>query len=135
MWRFLFPEQAAVIEKAAVDGNLYYSMECVSREVTCLENPDRPGCGATFAYADYDAGRTCSHLRERSSVRRLVDPVFLGGAVIVPPVLPGWKGAEATVLRQAAQLVDEHGQQIVDDHSHDHAMALATAVLQWANRE
>jgi hypothetical protein len=135
VWRFLFPEQTATIEEAALDNSLYYSMECVSREVTCLDVPGRPGCGVSFPYAEYDAGRTCSHLRERSSMRRFVDPVFLGGAVIVPPVLPGWKGAEATVLRQASSLVDEHGQRIVDDHSHDHAMALATAVLQWANRE
>lgn len=133
VWRFLYPDQTAIIEKAAADGALYYSMECVSREVTCLDLPGRPGCGETFAYAAYDGGQTCHHLRERSSVRRLVDPVFLGGAVIVPPVLPGWKGAEATVLRDAAALTEAN--QLDDTHTHDQAMALATAVLEWANRE
>lgn len=132
VWRFLFPEQAKTIEKAAEDGALYYSMECISREVACLDTPGRPGCGETFGYGDYDAGRCCQHLRERSSVRRFVDPVFLGGAIIVPPVVPGWTGAEATVVRQAARLSEEN--HLAEHLTADQAKALATAVLEWANR-
>jgi len=130
VWRFLFPEEARTIEKASADGALYYSMECISREVGCLDTPGRPGCGEKFSYADYDAGKTCGHLRERSSVRRFINPIFLGGAVIVPPVLPGWSQAEASVVRQAAQLTEEA--QL--DLGKVQAQALATAVLEWANR-
>jgi hypothetical protein len=134
VWRFLYPEAARAIEKAAAEGQLYYSMECISKEVACIDAPGRPGCGESFPYADYDAGKACGHLRERSSIRRFVDPIFLGGAIIVPPILPGWSGAEATVVRQAAMLVDEHGQALTDHMTIDQAHSLAEAVLGWANR-
>lgn len=129
VWRFLFPGQADAIEKAATDHGLYFSMECISRQVACVGDT---GCGEAFDYGDYDAGKVCSHLRERSSVRRFVDPIFLGGAVIVPPVKPGWANAEAEVVRQAAALSEEQG--IAGDLSETQATELAAAVLQWANR-
>jgi len=133
VWKFLFPRQADTIERAAADRNLYYSMECISRAVACVETAGRPGCGEEFSYGDYDAGRCCNHLRERSSIRRFVDPIFLGGAVIVPPVQPGWAHAEAEVLRQAAALSEaQHigGGDLTEAQARD----LATAVLSWANR-
>lgn len=132
MWRFLFPREAQTIESAAGDGQLYYSMECLSRAVACVDTPGRPGCGEEFAYADYDAGRTCAHLKERSSIRRFVDPFFLGGAVIVPPVRPGWANADVEVVRQAAALTEEQG--IDHDISTAEARELAAAILTWANR-
>lgn len=135
VWKYLFPDEARTIERAATEGKLYYSMECVSREVACLDTPGRPGCGEHFSYGDYDAGKTCAHLRERSSVRRFVDPIFLGGAVIVPPVMPGWDKADATI-RQAAGLTmsattTDNSLSILPERQ---ALDLATAVLQWANR-
>lgn len=130
VWRFLFPRETQVIEKAAADGMLFYSMECVSKEVACIG--DR-GCGSTFAYGDYDAGNCCSHLRERSSTRRFVDPLFLGAAVIVPPVEPGWAHANADVVRQAAAL-RESADLDAGGLSKQQADDLATAVLSWANR-
>lgn len=131
VWRFLFPQQADAIEKAAADKGLYFSMECISREVACVDAEGRPGCGESFSYEDYDAGKTCTHLRERSSLRRFVDPIFLGGAVIVPPVRPGWANAEAEVVRQAAAAAE---QAQLDDLSAKQATELATVVLEWANR-
>lgn len=133
VWRFLFPKETQTIEKAAADGQLYYSMECLSRAVACMDTPGRPGCGAEFDYSDYDAGRTCAHLRERSSVRRFVDPIFLGAAVVVPPVQPGWAGATADVVRQAAMATEKAH---LDDGglTKQQAVDLATAVLSWANR-
>lgn len=139
VWRFLFPEQTKTIEAAAKDGQLYYSMECISREVACLETEGRPGCGESFSYVDYDAGKCCQHLRERSSVRRFVDPVFLGGAVIVPPVLPGWAKADATIRQQASGTIgtgtlSTSTTGLILDLGTSQALDLATAVLQWANR-
>jgi hypothetical protein len=134
VWRFLFPREAQTIEKAANDGELYYSMECISREVACVDTPGRPGCGETFSYGDYDAGKCCTHLRERSAVRQFVDPIFLGGAVVVPPIRPGWHQANAEVLRQAASLAEENGL-AAGNRTQEQAMGLATAVLAWANRD
>ena len=133
VWRFLFPKQTDAIEKAAKDHGLYFSMECISRQVACVDTPGRPGCGEQFDYGDYDAGNVCSHLRERSSVRRFVDPVFLGGAIIVPPVRPGWANADAEIVRQAAALSEAQGL-AGDDLTTRQAAELTAAVLQWANR-
>lgn len=132
VWKFIFPKQAEIIEKAAASGELYYSMECLSRQVACVDTPGRPGCGEAFDYMDYDAGRCCDHLRERSSVRRFVDPLFLGGAIIVPPVKPGWAHADVEIVKAAAETVERAG--LDDDLTKKQAVDLATAVLMWANR-
>lgn len=133
VWRFLFPGEARTIETAAASGGLFYSMECVSRQVACVDAPGRAGCGETYDYVDYDAGRTCAHLREKSSIRRFVDPIFLGGAVIVPPVRPGWARAEVDVVRQAAALTEANG--LTDTGlSRAAAEAMTAQILMWANR-
>lgn len=134
MWKFLFPGEAAVVERAALERRAYYSMECISREVQCLDTPGRPGCGESFTYADYDAGRACAHLNSRSSIRRFVDPLFLGGAIIVPPVEPGWAKAEVEVVRQAAAVTERAG--LADDGalSRQQAEAMVARILTWANR-
>lgn len=132
VWKFLNPGAAATIEKAAADGQLFYSMECLSRAVACVGDT---GCGQEVSYEAYDAKGPdlCQHLRERSGVRRFVDPYFLGGAVIVPPVAPGWEHASVEVVRQAASLSErEH---LADHLTKDQAMDLATRVLAWANRD
>lgn len=133
VWRFLFPSEADTIERAAADNGAYYSMECISKQVACVDSPGRPGCGEVFSYGDFDAKRACAHLNERSSVRRFIDPLFLGGAIIVPPVQPGWAKAEVDVLRQAAALSEREGL-ANDGLSRSQAESLATAILTWANR-
>lgn len=132
VWRFLFQREADTIEKAAKDGALFYSMECLSREVACVDTPGRPGCGEQFSYADYDAKRACAHLNQRASVRRFVDPLFLGGAIIVPPIQPGWGKAEVEVMRQAAALSErEH---LENGLGQQEAETLAAQIITWANR-
>jgi len=106
VWRWIFPDESYVLEQASDQRKLWYSMECVSREVACMgEN----GCGATVPYMDAisNGPNVCVHVRERSSTRRFVDPTFLGGAVIVPPVRPGWADADARVMREAASLAEK----------------------------
>jgi len=128
VWSFLFANETKVIASAARAGDLYYSMECVSREVSCVGDN---GCGESFSYADYEAKRTCAHLRERSSTRRFVDPLFLGAAVIVPPVSPGWAQANVELARQAAAAAET----IHEDHlTKQQAQDLAAQILSWANR-
>lgn len=134
VWRFLFPQEADTIERAAANGGAFYSMECLSRQVACVDTPGRPGCGEVFTYQDYDAKRACAHLNARSSVRRFIDPLFLGGAIIVPPVQPGWAKAEVDVVRQAAALAEEHHLADEGGLNRQQAESLATAILSWANR-
>jgi hypothetical protein len=46
-------------------------------------------------------------MKQRSATRQFRDPIFLGAAVIVPPVRPGWADADATVAKQAASLAEK----------------------------
>lgn len=106
IWRWLFPDEATVIEQASDQQRLWLSMECVSRTIACVgEN----GCGEEFPYMDtiHKPHTVCQHIRERSSTRHFKDPTFLGTAIIVPPVRPGWAEAHATVMREAAALAPD----------------------------
>lgn len=134
IWNFLFPREAATMEAAAKDGQLYQSMECISRSVACVGTESAPGCGQEVTYAAYDAKGPdlCSHLRERSHVRRFVDPLFLGTAVVVPPVKPAWANASLEVVRQAAAAMEGKTFASLDEGG---ARELASTLLTWANRE
>jgi hypothetical protein len=101
MWSWIYPNETRVVREAAAAGDLYYSMECISKQVECY-GPG--GCGRVMAYADTVQRNeaACEHIRDRSSVRRLINPVFQGAALIVPPVRPGWANANADIIRRAA---------------------------------
>ena len=93
MWAHIFPTEATQVQMADEAGLLYYSMECVGSHLRCAGDE---GCGEQFEYSARDTH--CEHLRERTSIRHIVNPVFRGGALIVPPTNPGWKEARASVL-------------------------------------
>lgn len=133
LWSFLFPNEALTVQRAADEASAYFSMECLSKEVACVDTPGRPGCGETFSYSDYNAKNCCQHLREKSSVRRFVDPYFLGAAVIIPPIKPGWANANLETLgRQNAEAIERAH---LDEHlSKPEAQAMVSALLEWANR-
>ncbi len=111
VWRWIYPDEATVIEWAAEKGQLWQSMECISESVICTE--DHGGCGRQVSYIDYihKADAACDHMREGSGVRRFADPTFLGTGIIVPPTRPGWADADVTVLRddltEAAKLSEK----------------------------
>lgn len=97
LWSHLFPFESALVDQADEAGSLFYSMECRGTHVHCT---GPAGCDQSY---DYMAVEThCAHLRERSSVRHIVNPTFRGGAIIIPPTRPGWKEANASVLQEAA---------------------------------
>jgi hypothetical protein len=101
LWTHIFPFESAQVEAANEAGLLFYSMECRGTHLTCGtdESKGLKGCGQTFDYMQVDSH--CEHLLERSSVRHIVNPTFRGGAIIVPPVRPGWKNAKASILEEA----------------------------------
>lgn len=101
LWTHIFPFEAAQAEAADEEGLLFYSMECRGTHLTCGtdESKNLIGCGKTFEYMQIDTH--CEHLLERSSVRHIVAPTFRGGALIVPPVRPGWKNASASILQDS----------------------------------
>lgn len=103
IWRWIYPDEAYVVQNASDQNMLWYSMECISNEVACA---GANGCGNTTTYAAYLAGSGCDHIRERSTVRHFKSPTFLGGAVIVPPARPGWASADASVMKTAQVMAE-----------------------------
>lgn len=96
LWSHIFKFEQVQVEAADEAGLLFYSMECRGSHLICAGDS---GCGKTF---DYMAWQThCDHLLDRTSIRHIVNPVFRGGALIVPPVEPGWQKANASVLGEA----------------------------------
>jgi 2'-5' RNA ligase len=104
IWRWIYPDEASIVQMASDAQVLAYSMECISEAIQCVGDS---GCQQTYSYLEYARGQACDHLQQRASVRRLVNPTFLGGAVIVPPTRPGWAEADATVLKQAAAMAEK----------------------------
>jgi hypothetical protein len=99
-YRYYFPAEFAVIEKAHKEGSLYFSMECVPKSITCAAI-----CGQEYAYDGRSSPTYCAHLNQPGAKRRLNGPNFTGGALIVPPVKPGWQRADVT---QLSALMAEH---------------------------
>lgn len=111
LWSHIFPFEAALVEQANESGLLFYSMECRGTHLTCAGDE---GCGETFEYMKTD--EHCEHLKDRASIRHIVNPTFRGGALIVPPVKPGWKNANASiyceaVVEQAQKFAEQNEQQ------------------------
>jgi hypothetical protein len=116
VWRWVHPDKAEQIERAAGQGKLWYSMECVAREMSCVSDETHQGCGQSFDYikAMTQPHATCEHIATRTSARRMVDPAFLGGAVILPPTQPGWGAANVELVRQAASLAEQTHSEAAD---------------------
>lgn len=138
-WKYYFPEEMAVVEMAYNEGSLFYSMECVSESITCA---GEDGCGEEFAFAGPTSESYCEHLNHHVSVKQLNKPHFLGGALIIPPERPGWKGAD---VRELSSLVKAHQVEaekvfnaVKDDFEHlDEAQWEATmlALIQLAHAQ
>ena len=133
VWRFIFPGEADLVQRASASNELWYSMECVSQRVQCMETDGRPGCGEVFEYATYmtEREKCCEHLRQGAGARRFIEPVFLGGAVILPPVRPGWSNANAEVAREAARVTEEH--ELANHLTRPEAEGMVSQILDWAN--
>lgn len=112
LWREFFPYEARIVEMASDKRKLFWSMECQSRTIRCETSSDGAlqGCGNEYPFKQVMSAATnntvCTHLRERASQRHFVMPRFNAGAVIVPPVNPGWKAAHAEVRVEAEALAE-----------------------------
>jgi hypothetical protein len=114
VWKSLFPKAAAAIERAAEAESIWFSMECTADRVRCETSSDgtRQGCGQEFSWeqARGDARGACEHVRHRTSQRRMVNPSFMGAAIILPPVKPAWGDADVELVKEAARQVPaDHG--------------------------
>lgn len=104
IWPYLrnVRERADAIRTASENGKLWFSMECVSRNVACLL------CDHKVTYRDFlnKEDAHCEHMRA-GAPRRFEDPVFEGAGIIVPPYQPGWSNADARVVMPRASAMAE----------------------------
>lgn len=103
-WKHYFEKEYIDIETAHKAKRLFYSMECVPHQIGCTgEN----GCGEVFEYMGRRDDSYCAHLKDPTSgvVKDLIKPHFTAGALIVPPVRPGWARAD---IKQISQIASEH---------------------------
>lgn len=115
-WKHYFPEEYSLVEAAHAEGRLFYSMECVPRQIQCA---GESGCGETFEYAGRISDTYCAHLNEHVSDKFLIDPHFTGGAVLVQGVRPGWVNADIhTLVAQYSELADNIYEDVRSDLSH-----------------
>lgn len=94
MWKARFPEEFEDVEKAHRSNSLFYSMEARPERIHC---GGEHGCDQEFAYIARTDPSYCTHLNNFTPgiLRDMLNPRFMGGALIIPPVRPGW--GEATI--------------------------------------
>lgn len=95
IWKYYFPVEYSMVKAAHKEGSLAFSMECVADTITCA---GETGCGKEFAYKGPTDFSYCSHLNGSTSRKQMNRPHFLGGALIIPPDRPAWKGAKVSDL-------------------------------------
>lgn len=115
-WRYYFNEDFQLIEKAHGAGKLFLSMEAVPEQLSCT------ACDGVFDYEGRDSPTYCAHMRAPRAPKRLVKPHFTGGALIIPPIRPGWARADVKeiggLLEQRAVQAETLYDEIAADAPH-----------------
>lgn len=91
MWRHIYPDEHSMLEKAQKQGSLFFSMEATAESLTFVDydNLTVPYMGRQDkSYPTQDV----------TTPRVLNNPHFGGGAIIIPPVRPGWSRADIKSL-------------------------------------
>lgn len=100
IWEIQFRAEAAQIRDAHEKKQLWWSMECIAEARQCMT------CERIFPW-ETASHLQCEHLAgSPKAPRRFINPVFLGGAMIYPPIRPGW--ADANITELADELVTEY---------------------------
>jgi hypothetical protein len=99
IWHHRFPEEFFNIRRAHAEGSLYFSMEAVPARVSC------PSCGHDAEFGGVKSNAYCDHMQGSTGPKILHRPIFNGGAIIIPPVKPGWSRADITTI---SRLLEDH---------------------------
>jgi hypothetical protein len=100
-WKYYFPGVYADTQKAANEGGIFYSMECIPRAVATVGGADD---SVEYPYQGRQHPTYPTELNERSVPMKLIDPHFVGGALVLPPENPAWSGADA---KQVAKFMND----------------------------
>lgn len=119
LWAQNYPHIADAARAAHNKGKLWYSMECIGEAKQCLT------CSRTF---EWSAARLCEHLEASvQAPRRLINPVFMGGALIFPPTKPGWADADIEEVARATAAYSDREQEDRNLAALEHLMKMVAA--------
>ncbi len=109
-WSYYFPNELAVVAQAYDEGSLFFSMECLSETIT-WSTPS--GDSKEF---DYAGPRDASYAGwdDRDNISTLNKPLFVGGALILPPEVPAWRGASIESLGKTISDNSEEAESVYD---------------------
>lgn len=109
LWRYYFPNELAIVEQSYAEGSLFFSMECLAETITWA-TPE--GSSQEFPYA---GPRDASYAGwdDKANICTLNNPLFVGGALIVPPASPAWQGAE---IRSLSEVIADNEQEAEQVH-------------------
>lgn len=127
LWKYLYPQVVAGIEKASESAELWQSMEAVAEQIQCM------GCDAEFDYGTWmrDKSSGCEHLT-KGGTRRLVRPTFLATGIILGASRPAWADADVEVRKESAKLA-EMNHLYEGNMTREAAEMLVGQILNWAN--
>lgn len=91
MWKHIYAEEFQLIERAQKDGALFFSMEASADTLTFV---DHDNITVPYMGRSHDSYPT----QDVKAKRVLNNPRFGGGAIIIPPVKPGWSRADIKSL-------------------------------------
>jgi hypothetical protein len=106
-WRYYFPNELATVEAAHAEGKLFVSMECIAETARWHK---KDGESKDFEYRGPNDA-SYGEWGATGNMLQFVNPHFLGGGLIVPPVQPGWGGA---IVKEIAQIIADHAEQAED---------------------
>jgi len=137
-WKFYHPEAYSEVQKAHEQGKLFYSMECVSESIQFTAPDGRQSDVLAYAGTISDSYGEWNN-RGSEVTRQLINPHFIGGALILPPASPGWANAEITelssLMNECNEELEKTYKQLAHEHSHLDAKELESITLDLLRRD
>lgn len=94
VWKYYFPDEFRLVQAANSQGKLFFSMEAIPESLSTIGGSDDE---ASYPYEGRISPNYPSEINERSCSGIVLNkPHFTGGALIIPPVNPGWSNADVT---------------------------------------
>lgn len=125
-WKYYFPDEYRQVQAAHSQGKLFFSMEAIPESLSTIGGADDT---AVYPYEGRQSPNYPDEINERSCAGVVLNkPHFVGGALIIPPVNPGWSNAD---VRSVANYMDASLRQAEMAYEEISMAAPDLAAQQW----